>query len=514
MGGNGYTRWDFNVKAHKDIMIQTSDALQIWVSHLDRRIYALLIGTIIGLSGGLIGLMIAVFGSLITSILIIGGLVGIYILTDIQAALYAIIGTMLLLPFGTFPFKIGFTPTLLDGVIGVFLLIYLLQWMTGKRQTLQLSPPHTLILLYMAWLMLCFALGLRHAWFTMNSIRQFAGTILSIGLVFIIVDLLRDPKILRRLVLIIVLGIGAQALIALVLYILPNPTANSFLNRLGPIGYPMGDVIRYIESRPELAERAIGTWVDPNTLGSVLAISAVIIAPQVFAKKPVLRYRWLTVGTLALVVLVLILTFSRASMLAMAFGFSIIAVVRYRSFIPVLMLGGLLMLFLPQTQDYIGRFVEAFTAQDLATQMRIGEWTDSLKLIQRYPIFGVGFTGTPEIDIYTDVANMYLIMANQIGLVGVAIYLLTISGILAYGVRAWQVAQHDTELASIHLGYHAALITALTNAVADLYFFRLDFQGPITLFWITVALALASSRLTLKQAKNDESMLAKPHKVG
>jgi hypothetical protein len=40
----------------------------------------------------------------------------------------------------------------------------------------------------------------------------------------------------------------------------------------------------------------------------------------------------------------------------------------------------------------------------------------------------------------------------------------------------------------------------MVNAVADLYFFRLDFQGSITLFWLTVTLALASSRLVLERA--------------
>ncbi|PJF21336.1 MAG: hypothetical protein CUN56_11590, partial [Phototrophicales bacterium] len=154
-------------------------------------------------------------------------------------------------------------------------------------------------------------------------------------------------------------------------------------------------------------------------------------------------------------------------------------------------------LLLPQTQAYLQRFVEAFTASDLSTQMRIGEYTDSLRLISRYPIFGVGFTGTPDIDIYTDVANMYLIMANQIGLVGVAIFLMAMSGVFLYGLHTWRIAKHDPELDSIHLGYHAALVTALVNGAADLYFFRLDFQPLITLFWLTVALALASSRLAL-----------------
>ena len=41
---------------------------------------------------------------------------------------------------------------------------------------------------------------------------------------------------------------------------------------------------------------------------------------------------------------------------------------------------------------------------------------------------------------------MYLIMANQIGLVGVSIYLVTIIGVLLYGIHAWHVVRSDPDL--------------------------------------------------------------------
>ena len=470
----------------------------------NQRRYSLLVGVSIGVVGGLLAILVVTLGPVITLGLILGLTVGLYILTDLYGAFYAVIFVLMLIPFGTLPFDLGFTPTLLDSSIGGFLLVYLVQWMTGKRYGLQLTPVHILVFIYFIWLLLSFALGLRYAPFTVTIIRQFTQTLLSIGLVFILVDVLRDVKALRRLVLVILIGIGTQALITLGLYVLPDTIAENILNRFGRIGYPVGGVIRYIEANPEFPERAIGTWIDPNSLGGVLAIAAVVIAPQAFAENPVLRYRWLTLLVLGLVVLSLILSFSRASMLAMAIGFAIIAFVRYRRFIPFLMIGALLLLFLPQTQGYIERFIDAFTAADLATQMRLGEYSDSFRLIQRYPIFGVGFTGTPDIDIYTDVASMYLIMANQIGLVGVGIYLTTIFGVFSYGIYAWQYARKNTALDAIHLGYHAALLTALTNAVADLYFFRIDFQAPITLFWLTVALCLASSRLAIEKANSSD----------
>ncbi|MEO8609774.1 MAG: O-antigen ligase family protein [Chloroflexota bacterium] len=477
--------------------MQDSNALQNWITRLDRRTYGALIGVVIGLVGGIVALMLAIAGPVITFGAILGLLAGLYVLSNTSAALYGVIFVATLLPFGTLPFKIAITPTFIDVAMGAFLIVYLFQWMTGRRQQIRLTPVHALIALYMLWLILAFALGLRFALPKSADIRQFAETLLSIGMVFILVDLLREPQALRRLVQVVMIAITLQAIITLILYVMPDDTAERTLVRLARIGYPNGGVIRYVEDNPALSERAIGTWVDPNALGGILAVSAAMIAPQVFARKPIIRYRWIILGVLGLVTLALILTFSRASMLAFGIGVGFIATFKgYRRFVPMILLGACLLLLLPQTRSYIERFGQAFTGSDLATQMRLGEYGDSFKLISQYPVFGVGFTGTPQINLYTDVASMYLIMANQIGLVGVGIYAVAIISIFVYGWRARRYSATIPELESIHLGYHAALLTALINATADLYFFRLDFQASITIFWLVVALALASSRLT------------------
>ncbi|MDQ7026441.1 MAG: O-antigen ligase family protein [Anaerolineae bacterium] len=483
-----------------------AQAFKEWVMTIDRRIFAIMVGLTIGILGGIIGLLLVTIGPVLTIPIIIGVLVALYVLTDVTVALYGAMATMILLPFGTFPVKIGLTPTLLDLALGAFIGVYLLQWMTGHRRKITLSPPHALIALYLMWLIFAFSMGMRYGSPRPTVLRQFAETLLSIGMTFILVDLLQDEKALRRLVLVIMALVGIQAFIAIGLYALPDGIAERFLIRLGRIGYPTGGVIRYIESTPALGERAIGTWVDPNSLGGLLAVGGAMIAPQVFAQKPVLKTRWLTFLVFGLVTLGVILTSSRASFLAFAAGLAVITIVRYRRIIPLLGVAGIIFLFLPQTQNYIDRIFQAFRGEDLATQMRIGEWTDSLNLIQQYPFVGIGFTGTPTNDVYTDVANMYLIMANQIGLTGVLFFLLAMGGIFAYGYRAWQHVKDEPNMAAIHLGYQVAVLTALINAFADLYFFRLDFQASITWFWLIVALAIASSRLILQQAS--ESTIA------
>ncbi len=477
------------------------------IRSLNRYSYGALIGAAIGLTGGLLALLLVVGGPIVAFGALFGVLAGLYVLSNISAALYGVILVSALLPFGTLPFKIGVTPTFLDMALGAFVLVYAMQWMTGRRQGFRLTPVHAFVALYSMWLLLAFALGLRYAPPTSTILRQFVETLLSIAMVFILGDLIREPQTLKRLMIAIMFAIGVQAVVAIILYVLPDQTAEEILVRLARFGYPDGGVIRFIEDNPTGIERAIGTWVDPNALGGILAITAAMIAPQVFARKPILPYRWLTVGLLGVILLALLLTFSRASMLAIGLSLFIIGLFPgYRKYLVMLVLAVVIVLALPQTRSYIELFTQAFTGSDRSTQMRLGEYGDSLELISRNPVVGVGFTGTPDIDLYTNVASMYLIMANQIGLVGVGIYALMILAILIYGWRARQAISNNPMLESIHLGYHAALIAALINATADLYFFRLDFQTSIFCFWMVITLALASSRLALEAR---ESTVAK-----
>ena len=485
---------------------QAVDNFKSWVMSLDRRLMAILVGLTIGIMGGILGLLLVTVGPLIAIVVLIAILGALYVLTDVTPALYGTMAILVLLPYGTFPYKIVITPTLLDLALGAFVLVYIVQWVTGRRRNLKLVPPHIFIGLYLMWLIFAFMLGLRYGSPTTTVLRQFAETILSISMAFVLVDLLNDNRALRRLVLLIMAVVGVQATMTVGLYLLNDEVASQLLNYLVRIGYPSGFVIRYIEATPELGERAIGTWIDPNSLGGLLATGAAMITPQIFAKRPVLKFRWLTFAVLGVVVLALLLTSSRASFLAYVVGLGIIVLLRYRHYLPYLFLVGLGFLFLPQTQSYVARIFQAFRGEDLATQMRVGEWTDSLNLISRYPFVGIGFTGTPTNDVYTDVANLYLIMANQIGLTGVLVFLTAMASIFYYAWQARKKSVNDPELDAIHLGFNVALLTALVNGVADLYFFRLDFQSAITWFWLIVALALASSRLALARTTAESTV--------
>jgi hypothetical protein len=190
-----------------------------------------------------------------------------------------------------------------------------------------------------------------------------------------------------------------------------------------------------------------------------------------------------------------VLTFSRGALAGLAAGLILIAGLRYRRLLIVLIIGGVFMLYLPAAQGYVERFIAGIQGQDLATQMRLGEYKDAFTLIGRYPVFGVGFSGTPTADLYLGVSSAYLLMASQMGLTGVGAFLLVVAVVFVWGLLHRKRVYRDATVTPIWLGTLGALAAALTVGVVDHYFFNLNFQAAGALFWIIIGLSLASTRI-------------------
>ncbi len=467
----------------------------------------------------LLGLICAVIALLAAGLLSFGGVilaaaafaglvVTIWFLRDFTFGFWVIIGIITLLPFAVFPVKIVFSPTFLDAALVGLIGVWFLRTASGNDGGQETEdgrwigprPPSSALPLSVAAFaglaLFAFIAGLSHAPLTANVLRHFAELLVSMALFFVIVESVRDHATLERVVRALILGGALAAALGIFLYALPDETANRLLNLLRPLGYPSGDVLRYIEDNPDLPERAIGTSVDPNVFGGMLVIAAALALPQITARKRLLPGlgSFLAIGLMGVC---LILTFSRGAFVGLASAAVGLALVRYRRLLPLLLIAGLLLLFLPATQDYVTHFIEGLQAQDLATQMRLGEYRDALTLIGRYPIFGVGFASAPDLDLYLGVSNVYLLIAEEMGLVGLGAFLVLVGMLFALAWRVRRPALADARLEPLWLGLHAALVGALVGGLFDHYFFNLDFHHAITLFWMVFGLAAAASRLAL-----------------
>src|SRR5207237_10087345 len=130
-----------------------------------------------------------------------------------------------------------------------------------------------------------------------------------------------------------------------------------------------------------------------------------------------------------------LLSLSRASWLGLAAGLLLIGAVCYRR---ILVLGGLLgLIFLaaPAGQEFVVRFVGGFSTADRATAFRVGEYANALTLLGRYPLLGIGFGMSPDIDVSAGVSSVYLLVAEQTGLLGLSAFVGAVATTWWLGIR-------------------------------------------------------------------------------
>lgn len=459
---------------------------------------ALLLALALGVTLALALAALSVFTSLA---IVLAGIVAVLatllILSEIEYGVYALIGIATLLPFASIPINLGFNPTFLN----VTLLLLFMMWV-ARLLTRQDEAPFLLTALglpLMSFIVLAvfsFVIGMSHAGLQIQIVRHFAEILLALALYFVVVNIVRTRERLERVVCALIVAGGVSAALGILFYFLPSDVTTRILSLLRVFNYPTGDaVLRYIEDDPANPLRAISTSIDPNVLGGLMILTASLTAPQIFAAKPILPKPLVIAMWLAMFVC-LVLTFSRGALLGLAAALVVIAFVKYRRVLPYLLIGAVIFYFAPFTQGYVSHLVDAFMGADLATQMRLGEYKDAFILISRNPLFGVGFLGTPDVDTYLGVSSVYLLMAEEMGVVGVAIFLLTML------IYYWQAASswlnglsQDNRLSPILLGITAALIGSMTAGLFDHYFFNLDFPHSVTLFWLFVGLGMASIEL-------------------
>jgi O-antigen ligase len=124
--------------------------------------------------------------------------------------------------------------------------------------------------------------------------------------------------------------------------------------------------------------------------------------------------------------------------------------------------------------------------------MRFGEYQDALILISRYPLLGVGFSGAPDIDLYIGVSSLYFLIAEQMGIVGLGLFLLVNLVFFSQVYRAWRRLPPGHALEAPLLGYSLAVLGAMVGGIFDHFFFNIQFTHLVALYWLVMGLGMAS----------------------
>ncbi len=481
-----------------------------WIAHGIPRTVRLAGLAFLLLAGLGAGLLAARYG-LLVSLATLGGLAaGIAALFSPWTGLLLALAVAVLLPFGHLPLRAGLNPSLLElpllGCLAGWSLAPLLRDDRRWRFSWPDAPVWVLISLATCSLMLGWERGGNS-----NLLHNHFEFMLALAAFFAARQLARDPRRRRQFGAVLLLAAGLAALLGLLLYALPDRASLDLLVRLGPLGYPTsGRVLRYVEDDPNGLERAIGTAVDPNSFGGMLALAAAVALGEILERWKGLRGRVssrpaappsptpsagvlplpLLLSILAVLLACLYLTYSRAALGGLAVGALFLVAARYRRLwwavlaAAVLLAGAVAAMGLDH--PVVARFRQGLAFQDLANRMRLEEYAAAWTIVRRYPVLGVGFGSAPDADLTLGVSSIYLTAAERMGIVGLSAFL------GAVGAACWQAlrfARGEEEGAGRRIALLSGVVAALAIGLLDHYFFNPEFPHMAALFWATLGMA-------------------------
>ena len=426
---------------------------------------------------------------------LIGLMLAVGILVNVRLGLMSFILVATLFPFAVIPVPLlgAFKLTFLDASLTGLLLAWVFRFLGKPATGLVRTPLDPLILVFVGLALVCFTMGVLSV--TAEAARFFLKTLNSILFFFSVTNVIRERRHLDSALRVLMLGAFFASVFALALYFIPADMANRLLNYLVPLGYPSGMVLRYIASTDTL--RAIGTSIDPNILGGTLVLTIPMGLSMFFGQASLFTRRRLGLMLIAMG-LAMIFTYSRGSLMGLVAASLFMSWMRYRKLFVLLVVFGLVLYFLP-FGDVASHLQSGFLFEDQAAAMRLGEYKDALRLISQYPWFGVGFGAAPSIDLYVAASSIYLLMAEEMGLVGVSVFLLTVATAFVYALRA--MTRMPDSLRTVQTGALAGVLGAMTAGLFDHHFFNLNFPHTVALFWLTVALVMVSTRLGLQSTE-------------
>ncbi len=409
------------------------------------------------------------------------------VLRSVWFSFAATIGVITLLPFFVLPLSVGgASPTLFEIAAAGIVATYIAVLMLDGRERLIVRTPVAFWFLFATYIVFAFMLGARFG-LGADLTRLFFRFGLAIALFWMTIQLVRCRREAMMIVTWIVAGASVAAGFALTLYAGGASFTFRILQHLTPYGYPDTRVVRFIEDNPQDAMRAIGTGVDPNAFGGLVMVGFVLAVGLACSRKsgtPVALV-WAAIGLTGLAVL---LTYSRGAWIGSMVGAGIIVWFRARALVPFAMLAAVAAIAVGVGAAFVSRLEAGLRLQDNATLQRIDEYENAIAIIREHPWFGIGFGSAPSPDFGVGVSSIYLLIAEQTGLVGLGVFILFM---LIIGRRGWLAFRRTNDDLVLTVG--AALVASLTVGVVDHYFFNIRFVHMVALFWILAGLMVALS---------------------
>lgn len=379
-------------------------------------------------------------------------------------------------------FLFPFIPTILTiGLVDFILLVFIVNTVVNKP-TLKYGPMGI-------WIVLFGAINLFTAIFSVTPLAsiQAALAILSfLALYFVLINTVTDRKFFYLLVLALIISASLQSLYGIYQY----------QTGISTIQQHWTDAQMF----PELNTRVFGTLDNPNILAQYLEL-IIPLTLGLFWSTPDRLRKVLLLGAASLMIVCLLLTYSRAGWVAFALSVIVFAILRDRRILLVAGIAGLLGLyFLPGS--IMERAASIGNLSESSNTYRIFIWKASLKMIRDFWYSGVGLGVQAFAKIYNGfyiregvyafhTHNLYLQILVETGILGLTIFLACVYKAFKFGLNAVVRSVNNidkTIIVAILAGILALLLHGLTEN--SFYNFKIIFM-----FWFSISLIMTMREL-------------------
>ncbi|HBY20399.1 MAG TPA: hypothetical protein DEG71_05220 [Clostridiales bacterium] len=253
---------------------------------------------------------------------------------------------------------------------------------------------------------------------------------------------------------------------------------------------------------PDLQVRVYSVLGNPNILSQYLLLILPLGIMLMLYKKKI--WHKLILGVFNGIILVcLLLTYSRASLLGLIVSFLTIGVLNYAQaliiLIPLAIIS--LVLFAPRVLE---RLLTSFNTKDTSISSRVTLWQDVIQMIRNFYLTGIGFGVTAFSGMYLlyrhqylsalHAHNLYLEILVETGIIGFLVFIYFAFSVVVNFIKNYQGAGNKFNKYII-LGCLSAFLGILVNGFAE--YTWSDFR-VVSMFWLVVGIGVS---LTKKREK-------------
>ncbi|MBQ9267877.1 MAG: O-antigen ligase family protein [Clostridia bacterium] len=249
----------------------------------------------------------------------------------------------------------------------------------------------------------------------------------------------------------------------------------------------------------EIKMRVYSTFANPNVFGEyLLLVIPFSIMLLIHSKGWFGRLFWL--ANVGILMLALVLTFSRGCWLGIIFALFVLAILIDKR----LIWAGVLLLFIAPfvlPESIMARFTSIGNMADTSTSYRVYIWLGTIAMLKDYFLSGVGL-GTSSFNLvyplyaYNDIVaphshSLYLQLFVEYGLVGFIVFVGIIYNFYKETFIAYLKNKNYVTMASI-----AAITGFLVQSATDYTWYN---YRVVLIFWLVIAIGISSTRNELSR---------------